>query len=120
MAQEITVDSKEYIEELFRRFQEGGIIWLIERTDTHEFYYPSMSPRIHVFGKGEIPRYCQWHKEITMFVATSGFLTKEDAVKYSWMRDGFERGCPNCGYGGIPTTITEHEFVSPKPLTTQK
>ncbi len=107
-------DTKEYMDELVRRFKEGGTIWLIERTDTNEFYYPDLSPHIHTFCKGDSERHCQWHKEISIMVAAKGFLTKEDAEKYKWHRDGFERGCPNCGHGGVPVTITEHEFINPQ------
>lgn len=41
---------KEYSDELVRRFNEGGTIWLIERTDTNQFYDSPVGLSIHTFG----------------------------------------------------------------------
>lgn len=104
-------NKKEYLSELERRFNEGGIIWLLERTDTNQFYLSDLSPHVHTFGKGYGARHCNWSNQIDLMVVLSGFLSKEDADKYGWCLDGFERGCSNCGHGGIPVKIADHEFV---------
>lgn len=104
-------DTKEYMEECVRRFNEGGTLWLIERTDTNEFYRAPTEPHIHTFGKGYNTRHCSWSKTIDVFIAVSGFLTEEDAKQFQFTRDGIEYGCSNCGYGGTPVKVTEHEFV---------
>lgn len=76
----------------------------MERTDTHDFYQPSLQPYVHIFGRGTQVPECGWSKEIGWLVISAGFLTKEDAEKYAWHNDGFDRE-------EVPVKITEHEFV---------
>jgi len=62
-------DTKQYMDELLRRFNEGGTIWLIERTDTNQFYDSPGGLSIHTFGKGYNKRYCKWRDKIEISIS---------------------------------------------------
>lgn len=112
----------EYIKEVYRRLEKGGILWLIERTDTNEFLieeqiniangcfgpYPGSIPSTRDIWTRQIPT-----KMSLQYTTAHYFLTKEDAehgIRHSYS----EGGCRHCGHGSkkIPTIITEHEFVA--------
>ena len=101
---------KEYIEKCLDIYQNGGVLWLIERTDTNEFCYKEL--KMWQSNKPETwhDTYL-WSKEIGFFHVF--FLTKEDALKGLDYMDLRQGGCHCCGHGSkaIPTEITEHEFV---------
>lgn len=96
-------------EEINKRFDNGGILWFIERTDTNQFFYEplllksSNDPFVPDENTG-------WSNTLTHYNLTGAFLNKEDAEKYDTFT---ECGCRYCGNGAtkIPTKITEHEFV---------
>lgn len=101
--------SQEYIQEVMKRHKEGGSLWIVERTDTHEFYAPSMELSVHTFGKGYNKRHCQWYDTINLFVLSAAYLSKADYELCGWQLD-VKRGCSNCGYGGDPIECNEHVF----------
>lgn len=101
---------KEYIEECINRYQDGGTLWLIERTDTNMFCYKEIKFRYTNKPETWCDSYL-WSKDIHFF--TCFFLTKEDAeneIKHMNLTEG---GCSCCGHGSkqIPVIITEHEFL---------
>lgn len=101
------------LDEIHRRFKEGGILYFIERTDTNQFYYspPIMTTSNDLF----IPdRFTAWSESINLTTVLSGaFLTKERAEEEN---NFTECGCRYCGNGSnkIPTIVREHEFVGGK------
>jgi len=98
------------MDEINRRFNEGGILYFIERTDTHQFFYEPL--RMKTTADPYIPdEYVDWSDTIHfMMILSGGFLTKEAAEKEN---NFTECGCRYCGNGSkkIPTIVTEHEFV---------
>lgn len=86
----------------------GGYLWAIERTDTHEFLQHHIEFR--TTHDPRRPR-LKWDSQIHAF--TRLFLSKEDAEKEAKEMKMIEGGCQCCGYGGkqIPIEATEHEFV---------
>lgn len=105
--------SKEYIEKCLNIYQNGGILWLIEKKDTGEFCQREL--KMWESNKPETwhDTYL-WSKNISFF--TIFFLTKEDAEKGLDYMDLREGGCHCCGHlsKSIPVLITEHEFVISK------
>lgn len=100
----------EYREEVYRIFNEGGILYFIERTDTNEYYYEPL--RNTASNSPYIPdSNIAWSKTIDWFTLSGAFLSKEDAEEYQ--PKPTEGGCRYCHHGAIeiPTIITEHEFV---------
>ena len=103
----------EEIDKILKIKNEGGILYLIERTDTNEYAYSKAKPdsfrtNSPNFGMVDV----LWTKEINEFHLYTGmFLTRQDAEKYSNLT---EDGCRFCGNGSkkIPTVITEHEFIT--------
>jgi hypothetical protein len=102
--------TKEYIDRVFEIRKNGGILYLIERTDTHEFLFKvwdwnisNHKPKRKTEG---------WSKEISFL--TVGFLTLKDAEEEMKWMDLTEGGCYCCGHGSkdLPVLITEHEFLS--------
>ena len=102
--------TNEYINKCREIFDKGGKLWLIERTDTHEFWHPDMRM------KDTHDEYMPFWSSSVGFatVVMSSYLTKEDAEDSIGWLQGINYGCPKCGYGKTPVTITEHEFV-PRP-----
>jgi len=102
--------TEEYYNKCFEIYTKGGILWLIERTDTNEFCYKQM--KMWQSNKPETWRDTfLWSKDISFFHVF--FLTKEDAEEeLQWMNLN-EGGCHCCGHGStkIPIEITEHEFI---------
>lgn len=105
----------EYIKKCLDIFQEGGVLWLIERTDTNEF----LQKKLKMWQSNKPDTWLDtflWSKNIGFFNVF--FLTKEDAEKE--LQSPFMRltegGCHCCGHGSteIPVAITEHEFVGSK------
>jgi len=108
------VHDLEYIGELSRRRDHGGILWFIERTDTNEFLRLSLGFHdggAHSEGNRD---FLNWDKQVGVFPMTHAYLTKEDAEEYM-PKEIKEGGCLHCGNGSkpIPMTVTEHEFVAP-------
>lgn len=94
--------TREYTNELLMRYKSGGVIWLIEKTDTHEFY---IAPGVEV---NSTPNYyheinCMWSLQINEMVVMSGFLSKEDADAFSWTKQGISKY--------ISVDVFEHEFI---------
>jgi hypothetical protein len=109
------IGSKEYQEKCFNIFSNGGTLWLIQRTDTHEFcclefmMFNSSKPETYN------DRY-SWKRDISFFHVFS--LTKEDAEFRSKSMYLFEGGCKCCGHGSktIPLTFVELKFLNNKPV----
>lgn len=109
----IRIYDKDEMNEVFRRTEEGGILYFIERTDTNEFAYSESRPNSGMsnhpdFGMSDT----RWTNDVSFFkMGTGMFLTKEAAEKCNGIFH--EDGCPFCGNGSkeIPTIVTEHEFV---------
>ncbi len=101
---------KEYYEECLNRYQDGGLLWLIERTDTNEFCYKQLKTWQSNKSETWRPSFL-WSKDISFFHMF--FLTKEDAEKELQFLNLTEGGCHCCGYGSteISIIVTEHEFV---------
>ena len=104
-------DKKEH-NEIYRRMDKGGTLFLIERTDTHEFLYDINYMQFSSVGCGNrnYPE-AGWTTELCTFKGIEAFLTREDAEKHNTeFREG---GCSHCLHGStiIPTIVTEHEFV---------
>lgn len=109
-------DEEEH-EEIFKRVQEGGVLFLIERTDTNEFCYHE---RFCLVKSHDPPPKTKWDARVDCLLGTEMFLTKEDAEKH---KDGFrEGGCERCGNGSreIPTIVSEHEFVPSTNIKNEK
>ena len=109
----IIINEEEYIKKCLDAYKNGGLLWLIERTDTNEFCYKQL--KMWQSNKPETWRDTfLWSKDISFFHVF--FLTREDAEKElqenMFMRFT-EGGCHCCGHGSteIPTAITGHEFV---------
>ena len=103
-------EENEYIEKCTSAFTEGGVLWLIERTDTNEFCYKQ--PKIWQSNKPDTWHdTILWSKDISFFHVF--FLTKEDAEDELQHMSLNEGGCHCCGNGStkIPVIITEHIFV---------
>ena len=101
---------REYINKCLDVYQNGGILWLIERTDTNEFCYKKM--KMWQSNKPETYHDIYlWSKDIYFFHVF--FLTKEDAENELKFMNLNEGGCHCCGNGStaIPIEITEHEFL---------
>ncbi len=97
-------------EQVHNRFNNGGVLWFIERTDTNQFFYEPL--RIERSHDEFVPDSgVDWMDNISLFGLSGAFLTKEDAEKYNNFTQG---GCRYCGNGSkkIPTKITEHIFGS--------
>ena len=103
--------NEEEHEEIYKRTQEGGIVYLIERTDTNEYAYEEMLG-MQRSDNFKLPRIL-WVNHLNSFgMVGSMFLTKKDAEKIN--KGGFrEGGCHCCGHGSkeIPTIVTEHEYL---------
>ena len=99
-------------EEIYKIFNEGGILYFIERTDTNQFFYEPF--RIMFSHESYIPdRDIGWDNVINCGTLSGSFLTKEEAEKYN---NFTQLGCRYCGHGSksISTKVTEHEFVPKK------
>lgn len=101
------------LDEIHRRFKEGGTLYFIERTDTNDFFY---TPLVMTTSNDHfIPdRFTAWSDKINLTtVLSGGFLTRESAEKEN---NFTECGCRYCGNGSkkIPTIVSEHEFVGEK------
>ena len=106
------VDSQEYIAEINKRRYEGGVLWFIERTDTHEF----LNFNVGVFDSdhsNNSQNLINWSSLVGVFPMTHAYLTIEDAKEN--IPELTEGGCRHCGNGSkkIPMVVTEHEFVTP-------
>ncbi len=103
----------EYSSKCLNILEDGGTLWLIERTDTNEFCYREL--KMWQSNKPETwSDSFRWSKHISFFHLL--FLTKEDAedeLKQINLREG---GCSCCGHGAVdlPLAITEHEFIGRK------
>ncbi len=101
---------KEYIEKTLDTYKKGGVLWLIERTDTNEFCYKEA--KMWQSNKPET-----WHDTFLWSKSTSFFsvffLTHEDAEKELQFMNLTEGGCHCCGHGStkIPIAITALKFV---------
>lgn len=101
------------MDEISRRFKEGGALWFIQRTDTNQFWYQPFRMRTTAH-RHEPDEHVAWADAIhLMMILLGGFLTKEDAEKYN---NFTESGCRYCGHGShkISTIIIEHEFIGEK------
>jgi len=108
--------SLEYIRELSRIRDEGGILWFIERTDTNKFLRLSLG---FFDGGAHSERntdMVNWDDVVGAFPMTHAYLTKEDAEK-NIPTEMTEGGCRHCGHKSkaIPMIVTEHEFVPDAP-----
>ena len=104
----ITEDYRNKIESII---ENGGTLWVVERTDTHQFafetnlYNPVHQPQIRL----------EWTDTLDMgrFMGEYYlYLSKEDFDKENLtLRDG---ACEHCRGGGteIPIVCIEHEFVN--------
>ena len=105
---------KEEFDEIYRRIDKGGVLYLIERTDTNQYAYSESLPDSSLSNSPNFGQsYIIWANDVSIsfFMATGMFLTKGEAEKYN---EGFtEGGCHCCGHGStkIKTIVTEHEFV---------
>jgi len=91
----------------------GGTLFLIERTDTNEFYYTmsamnSSMSNSENFGKSHT---C-WSSEIVDVPFTAMYLTREDAEETNKVGFNDGTGCFTCGHGSnkLETIVTEHQF----------
>lgn len=111
----------EYSEEVFRRTQEGGTLWFIERMDTNQVAFVStpfsnMYSNSPDFGLQQLT----WGSAKTWTFGFLGFLTEEDAQRYINNPDPgvrfSEGGCHCCGNGSTPIEVkpTKHLYISPK------
>lgn len=100
--------TKQYIDECLERFEKGGSLWFI-KSEGH-YYVPSMEMRVHTFGKGYNKVRCHWSEHLGSFEVYSAYLSKEDAEKDLMFKDDIERGCCNCGYGGVKVEIVQEDF----------
>ena len=112
----------EYKKEVYKRFNEGGILYFIERTDTNKFLYEPL--RTETTADLYIPDVnVEWTDNINLLTLSKVFLTKEDAEKNKPKLS--QGGCRYCEHGSkpIPIEITEHEFVAthtPRQTMTEK
>jgi len=101
------------IEEVYKRFDEGGILYFIKRTDTNQFFYTPMHIGFVHDYRGPDSN-VGWEDSIGSLNSRSGaFLTREDAEEKAEMWGGFTQGgCRHCGNGSepIPTIVIENEF----------
>ena len=98
-------------EEIYQRFNEGGILYFIERKDTNQFYSERML-MMNTSHANHPDEEVEWLDSLGGIFGLSGaFLTKEDAEKHNHFTQG---GCRHCEHGStkIPTIVTEHEFVA--------
>ena len=106
--------TEEYVDKVYGILEKGGILWLIERTDTNEFLIEKHNGLLEsIQYKRDI-----WTKQlptigemIFTYTIKYYYLTKKDAENHN---HGFsEGGCQHCGHRSkqIRTTVTEHEFV---------
>lgn len=101
---------QEYQSQCFNIYEKGGILYLIERIDTHEFLYKELK----AFQSNKPSTYhdsYKWNKNISYF--TVFFLTQEDAQNFLKIVEMKEGGCHCCGHGktDIAIQVTEHEFI---------
>lgn len=109
-------EEKQYASDCFDRYHDGGILWLIERTDTCKFLK-------RVFQMWDSSKPSTWHDKFAwsneIGFETVWFLSKEDAeneIKLISKLVFLEGGCHCCGNGAtkIPYKITEHKFINIK------
>lgn len=102
-------EEKEYVQKCFEVQQKGGILWLIERTDTNEYLCHNFE--IQRTDRPTPPKY-YWSKSTDIMVVS--FLTREDVEeekKYMHLTEG---GCRCCGNGSkeLSTRISQHEWFN--------
>jgi len=104
-------NERSYYEKCFELYQNGGTLWLIERTDTGEF----LKKDLKIFNSADpstfSPSY-RWSNKVSVF--TVFFLSKADAENELKYLPLTECGCQHCGNGSkpIPIKITDHEFLT--------
>lgn len=108
------MNKNEEMDEIYKRFNKGGILYFIERTEKNQFYYKPLNLKTSA-DEYTPDQGIDWSDTIhSMMILSGGFLTKEDAEKENSFTTG---GCRYCGHGStiIPTIVTEHEFVPEPP-----
>ena len=72
------MERSEYLDEVYRIFEEGGTLWVVERIDTNEF--PVRRIGIMNTSRNQPPRKGRkWSKTISFVNLPYAFLKKEDA-----------------------------------------
>ncbi|MFA7307591.1 MAG: hypothetical protein WC026_13065 [Hyphomicrobium sp.] len=100
--------------------ENGGSLWVIERTDTNQFMIRDLDftidSRVSFFKppewKDKFPTLNQLpYGKILMFMAEDLYPTKELADKFA-PKEILEGGCEHCRNGAIqiPIKLTEHKF----------
>lgn len=126
MEKEIYPFDPEWHDLILKIMEYGGSLWVLERTDTHQFMirdWPLKDNVEHI----PIPTFLQpieWkdvfpelsHGEygnFMMFNPEDLYPTKELAEKFA-PKELREGGCEYCGHGSkkIPIRLTEHEFIN--------
>ncbi len=91
-------NTKDYNNKCFEIFQKGGMLWLVERTDTHEY----LGHSLEMWNSNEpTTEHYPWYTGISFM--TRFFFTREDAeteMKYI---------CPTMAI--IPMVVSEHTFA---------
>jgi len=108
------IHEEKEMNEIFNRFNNGGVLWFFERTDTNEIYYENCFAMRHTHQYVHPDEDIRWGKTPDLVMLNFAFLTKEDAEKHKpKITVG---GCRYCNHGStdIPIDIVEHEFVKPK------
>jgi hypothetical protein len=108
----------EYIEEVYRRFDQGGILYFIERTDTNQFLLNPLSGGYKSHQEYIPDSDVGWSDDISFFNLSEAHLSEEYAKEFG-KTNLTEGGCRYCHNNAkqIPIKITEHEFVAPKTKT---
>lgn len=121
MEKEIYPFDVEWMEMVHNIMNNGGKLWVIERTDTNQFMVRTQDLRMRTshdlpasFNPYEWQDVLPQMSDGLLFYMTEDYYpTKELADKYA-PKEIREGGCSHCGNGStlIPIKLTEHEFVN--------
>lgn len=108
--------------------ENGGTLWVVERTDTNQFLIEDIDLSIHTSSEPFNPfeDRVRWRDTIPQandfgFSRQSFYPTKELAERFA-PKEITEGGCRCCGNGSkqIPLRLSEHEFVPSAAGQTEK
>lgn len=119
-------EDREWMDWVLEIMEEGGSLWVLERTDTNQFMVRGLDFRLHKSGEPFSVHDYEWRDEfpslhkaefgnMAYFKTSDLYPTKELAEKFA-PKNITEGGCRCCGNDStnIPTVITEHQFINNK------
>lgn len=120
MEKEIYPFDVEWMKMVLDVMENGGSLWVVERTDTNQFMVRRSNFKIRssndppasfnpIEWQDNIPQY---KGSFLNFLTEDFYPTKELADKFA-PKEIREGGCKHCGNGSkkVPIKLTEHEFV---------